>query len=66
MPAPSKAQRQKTLWVAGMPRDFLIQAGKKAFQVIRSSQKSTNPISGVDDARSANWLKEPNQSGKTT
>ena len=66
MPAPSKAQRQKTLWVACMPRDFLVQAGEKVFQVIRSSQKSTNPISGVDDARSANWLKEPSQSRKTT
>ena len=44
----------------------LFQAGKKVLQVIKGSKKSTSPISTEDDSRSANWLKEPNQSEKTT
>ena len=43
----------------------LFQAGKKVFQVIEGSKKSTSPISTVDDVRSANWLRKPNQSEKT-
>ena len=44
----------------------LLLVGKKVFQVIKGSQKPTSPISTVDDVRSANWLREPDQSGKTT
>nr|ABZ06451.1 hypothetical protein ALOHA_HF4000010I05ctg1g15 [uncultured marine microorganism HF4000_010I05] len=44
----------------------LLLVGKKVFQVIKSSQQPTSPISTVDDVRSTNWLKKPNQSEKTT
>jgi hypothetical protein len=43
----------------------LFQAGKKVFQVIKSSRQPTSPISTVDDVRSANWLRKPDQSEKT-
>ena len=44
----------------------LFQVGKKVFQVVKSSQKSTSLVATVDDARSDNWLRGPDQSEKTT
>ena len=44
----------------------LFQAGKKVFQVIKGSQQPTSPIRTVDDVRSTNWLRKPDQSEKTT
>ena len=40
--------------------------GDKAVEVIKSSQKPTSLISTVDDVRSTNWLRKPDQSEKTT
>jgi hypothetical protein len=44
----------------------LFLGGKKVFQVIKGSQQPTSPISTVDDVRSADWLRKPGQSEKTT
>ena len=44
----------------------LFLGGKKVFQVIKGSQQPTSPISTVDDVRSTNWLRKPDQSEKTT
>ena len=52
--------------VARMAGAVLFQAGKKVFQVVKSSQQPTTPISTVDDVRSTNWLRKPDQSEKTT
>jgi len=43
----------------------LFRAGKKVFEVIKSSRQPTGPISTVDDVRSADWLRKPDQSEKT-
>jgi len=44
----------------------LLSVGDKAVEVIKSSQKPTSLISTVDDVRSTNWLRKPDQSEKTT
>ena len=44
----------------------LLLAGKKVFQVIKSSQQPTSHISTEDDLRSTDWLRKPDQSEKTT
>ena len=49
-----------------MAEAVLFQAGKKVFQVVKSSQQPASPINTGDALRSANWLRKPNQSEKTS
>ena len=51
---------------ACMAGAVLFLGGKKVFQVIKNSQQPSSPISTVDDVRSTNWLRKPDQSEKTT
>ena len=44
----------------------LFLGGKKVFQVIKGYRQPTSPISTVDDVRSTDWLRKPDQSEKTT
>ena len=54
------------LLVACMAGAVLFLGGKKVFQVIKGSRQPNSPIIPVDDVRSADWLRKPDQSEKTT